>query len=45
MLVYDPYVPDEHTRRSACEPSELDALLERADFVSLHVPLTEATRG
>jgi D-3-phosphoglycerate dehydrogenase len=45
VLVYDPYVPDEHIRRSGCEPVELDTLLERADFVSLHVPLTEATRG
>jgi D-3-phosphoglycerate dehydrogenase len=45
VLVYDPYVPDEHARRLGLEPSELDALLEQADFVSLHVPLTESTRG
>ena len=45
VLVYDPYVPDEHARRIGLEPAELDALLEAADFVSLHVPLTEATRG
>jgi D-3-phosphoglycerate dehydrogenase len=45
VLVYDPYVPDEHTRRSGMEPTELDALLRGSDFVSLHVPLTENTRG
>ncbi|HEV7664313.1 MAG TPA: phosphoglycerate dehydrogenase [Chloroflexota bacterium] len=45
VTVYDPYVPDEHARRSGMEPLELDALLQSADFVSLHVPLTEATRG
>jgi D-3-phosphoglycerate dehydrogenase / 2-oxoglutarate reductase len=45
VLVYDPYVPDEHARRLGLEPAELEALLEAADFVSLHVPLTEATRG
>jgi D-3-phosphoglycerate dehydrogenase / 2-oxoglutarate reductase len=45
VLVYDPYVPDEHARHLGLEPAELDALLERADFVSLHVPLTETTRG
>jgi D-3-phosphoglycerate dehydrogenase / 2-oxoglutarate reductase len=45
VLVYDPYVPDEHARHLGLEPVELDALLEAADFVSLHVPLTEATRG
>jgi D-3-phosphoglycerate dehydrogenase len=45
VLVYDPYVPDEHARRNGMEPVELDALLGQSDFVSLHVPLTEATRG
>jgi D-3-phosphoglycerate dehydrogenase len=45
VLVYDPYVPDEHARRIGLQPTELDPLLEASDFVSLHVPLTEATRG
>src|SRR5919202_618100 len=45
VLVYDPYVPDEHVRRSGYEPIELDDLLAESDFVSLHVPLTDATRG
>jgi D-3-phosphoglycerate dehydrogenase len=45
VLVYDPYVPDDHARRLGFEPVDLDPLLERADFVSLHVPLTDATRG
>jgi D-3-phosphoglycerate dehydrogenase len=45
VLVYDPYVPDEHVHRLGLEPSELEALLESADIVSVHVPLTESTRG
>jgi D-3-phosphoglycerate dehydrogenase len=45
VLVYDPYVPDEHIRTLGCEPSGLDPLLERANYISLHVPLTDATRG
>src|ERR1700687_4442703 len=45
FLVYDPYVPDKHPRRIGLQPAELEPLLEAADFVSLHVPLTEATRG
>lgn len=45
VLVFDPYVPDEHARRLGLEPMELDALLECADFVSLHVPLTDSTRN
>src|SRR4051812_24403229 len=44
VLVYDPYVPDDHIRTLGGEPCGLDALLERADYVSLHVPLTDATR-
>lgn len=45
VLVYDPYVPDEHARRNGMEPVTLEALLRAADIVSLHVPLTETTRG
>src|SRR6185436_2529305 len=45
VLVFDPYVPDEHGRRLGLEPVELDLALTGADFVSLHVPLTDATRG
>jgi D-3-phosphoglycerate dehydrogenase len=45
VLVYDPYVPDEHIRTLGCEPAGLDAVLERANYVSLHVPLTDTTRG
>jgi D-3-phosphoglycerate dehydrogenase len=45
VIVFDPYVPDEHAQRIGLEPVDLDALLASSDFVSLHVPLTEATRG
>ena len=44
-IAYDPYVSDtvfgSHLERVA----SLDALLSRADIVSLHCPLTEETRG
>lgn len=45
VLVFDPYVPDEHARHLGLEPMDLDPLLQAADFVSLHVPLTDATRN
>lgn len=45
VLVYDPYVSDEHVRKLGYEPSDLEGLLGQADFVSLHTPLTETTRG
>lgn len=40
-LAYDPY---RNAWPADVEPCELDDLLERADFVSLHAPLTEETR-
>ena len=43
VVVYDPYLTEEHARRMEAELLPLDAVLERADVISLHVPLTEAT--
>jgi len=42
---YDPVVPDSHARTLGVEPLALDALLARADVVTLHVPLTPETKG
>jgi D-3-phosphoglycerate dehydrogenase len=41
----DPYVTAEQAANHGVELVELAALLERADVVSAHVPLTRATRG
>jgi D-3-phosphoglycerate dehydrogenase / 2-oxoglutarate reductase len=45
ILAYDPYLNDEAVKRSDAMPVSLDTLLEQADFVSLHTPLTPETRG
>ena len=45
VLAFDPYVSTEHAERLGIEVCEMDALLARADFVTVHVPLTESTRG
>ncbi|WP_322517289.1 hydroxyacid dehydrogenase [Rhodopseudomonas palustris] len=46
VLVYDPYVPAAAIEAAGCEPlSDLDAMLPRADFVSLHCPKTPETTG
>ncbi len=46
VLVYDPYVAAETIKAAGCEPvTDLDAVLPRADFVSLHCPKTPETTG
>ncbi len=44
ILAYDPVVKPEKIREHAAEPVSLDQLLARADIVSVHVPLSPATR-
>jgi D-3-phosphoglycerate dehydrogenase len=45
VLVYDPFIPAEKIRAMDCEPVELDALLRKSDFISLHARLTKDTQG
>ena len=45
VIAYDPYLSPDRAGDLGVEKVELDPLLERADFISLHVPLTEETRG
>ena len=44
VLVYDPYMTNERAEDLGVERIELDSLLGRANFVSLHTPLNDATR-
>lgn len=45
LLVYDPYIDERALPAGAERLHALDPLLQRADIVSLHCPLTEETRG
>lgn len=46
LIAYDPYVPETDAEAlHVALVEELDELLTRADFVTLHTPLTEETRG
>ncbi|MCS6780127.1 MAG: hydroxyacid dehydrogenase [Geminicoccaceae bacterium] len=46
VLVHDPFLSPARVREAGCEPAdELDAALPNADVLSLHCPLTAATRG
>ncbi|GAB3311434.1 C-terminal binding protein [Haloplanus salinarum] len=43
VLVYDPYVDAADVEAANAEKVDLDALLERSKYVSVHAPLTEET--
>ena len=45
ILVFDPYLTERKAEELGVSKSELDPLLERADFVTIHAPLTSETRG
>ena len=45
VLVYDPFVTNEQALDLGVEKVDFDDLLSRSDIVSLHVPLTDMTRG
>ena len=45
VVAYDPFVSPERAVDLGIEKVELDELYRRADFITLHVPLTDQTRG
>lgn len=45
VIAYDPFLSPEVAKELRIESVSLDQLLERADFVTLHTPLTEQTRN
>lgn len=45
LITYNPFVPEEVTRRMGVDPITLDELLERSDFITVHTPLNDSTRG
>jgi D-3-phosphoglycerate dehydrogenase len=45
VIAYDPYLTDKRALDLGVEKVELGDLLARADIITLHTPLTEATRN
>ncbi|MCX7378033.1 MAG: phosphoglycerate dehydrogenase [Alphaproteobacteria bacterium] len=45
VIAYDPYLTEKRALDLGVEKVELDELLSRAEVITLHTPLTEATRN
>jgi D-3-phosphoglycerate dehydrogenase len=45
VIAYDPFLSEDRARQIGVDKVELDELLARADFITLHVPLTDKTRN
>ncbi len=45
VIAYDPFLSPERAVDLGIEKVSLDALFARADFITLHTPLTEATKN
>jgi len=45
VAAYDPYLSPERAQDIGVEKVELDEMFARADFISLHTPMTDSTRG
>lgn len=45
VVAYDPFLSPERAVALGVEKVEIDELLTRADFITLHTPLTDATRS
>ncbi|HZY50936.1 MAG TPA: phosphoglycerate dehydrogenase, partial [Devosia sp.] len=45
VIAYDPFLTPERAQTLGVEKVELDELFKRADFITLHTPLIDATRN
>jgi D-3-phosphoglycerate dehydrogenase len=45
VIAFDPFLTPERAQTIGVEKVELDELLKRADFITLHTPLLDATRN
>jgi D-3-phosphoglycerate dehydrogenase len=45
LVAYDPFVPPARAQQLGVQMVELDELMERADFITIHIPKTAETTG
>lgn len=43
VLAYDPYIQEDYCREHQITPVSLETLLEKSDFITLHLPLNDTT--
>jgi D-3-phosphoglycerate dehydrogenase len=45
LIAFDPYIGDEYATRLGIQLKSLDEIVEQADLITIHVPLTASTRN
>jgi D-3-phosphoglycerate dehydrogenase len=45
VIAFDPFLSEDRASQLGVEKVDLDTLFERADFITLHTPMTDKTRG
>lgn len=45
VIAFDPFLTEDRAREIGVEKAELEEVIKRADFITLHTPLTESTRN
>ncbi len=45
LICYDPYIDPQMAEKEGVKPVSFENLLKESDFISIHVPLNEETRG
>jgi len=45
VIAFDPFLSEQRASELGVEKVELDELLQRADFITLHTPMTDKTKG
>ncbi|TWH28611.1 MULTISPECIES: phosphoglycerate dehydrogenase [unclassified Aminobacter] len=45
VIAFDPFLSEQRAEELGVEKVELDELLTRSDFITLHTPMTDKTRG
>ncbi|MFW6045260.1 MAG: phosphoglycerate dehydrogenase [Natronomonas sp.] len=45
LVAYDPYISEDRAAQIGAELADLETVLDRADFITIHTPLTPETEG